>query len=208
MARISAVHEQCVVKCPYPDDLAIYAPLGCGFQTGAGTILNILKPKPYHSIAILGLGSVGFAALMAAKHLQVKQIIAVDIVAQKLDLAKQFGATHTLDASNNASLSQEIKQMTNGQGVTFAVDSTGVPKVIQEMIECLSIGGTAASIGAPPVGTNIQLDVASFFYMNKSYISVIEGDSIPKEVRLFMLVHAIFDPYRCSIRTRQRHSAS
>ncbi|KAK3312933.1 chaperonin 10-like protein [Apodospora peruviana] len=177
-ARVSAVQEHCVVRCPYPDELALYSPMGCGFQTGAGTVLNILKPKEYHSIVIFGIGSVGCAALMAAAHLQLKQIVAVDIVDRKLNIARQLGATHTLNSSGVESVAEELRRITNG-GPNFAVDSTGVPRVIEQMVGGLGFGGTAASIGAPPVGSKIQMDVASFFYANKNFLSIIEGDSYP-----------------------------
>ncbi|KAK3377220.1 chaperonin 10-like protein [Lasiosphaeria ovina] len=178
-ARLSAVHEVCVVKCPYPDDLAVYAPLGCGYQTGAGTVLNMLKPRTYDSIVIFGMGCVGSAALMAAAHLQVRQIVAVDVVERKLALARELGATDTVDsAGNTAGLAEQVRALTGG-GASFCVDTTGVPAVIEQMLDCLAHGGTAASIGAPPGGARIQVDVAAFFYQNKNWVSVIEGDSFP-----------------------------
>lgn len=182
-ARLSAVHERSVVKCPYPDDLAVYAPMGCGYQTGAGAILNILKPKPYQSVAIFGVGSVGFAALMAAASLGVKQIIAIDIVDQKLSLAKSLGATHVINPSKRqVSSAKEIKDLTGGLGVDFAIDTTGAPRVIEAMLDCIAHGGIAASIGAPPRGEKISVDVGAFFATFKSWVSVSEGDSFPPEV--------------------------
>ncbi|KAK4149091.1 chaperonin 10-like protein [Chaetomidium leptoderma] len=180
-SRISVVHEYCVIKCLYPDDLAIYSPMGCGYQTGAGTVLNVLKPKPDQTVAVFGAGSVGFAAIMAAATIPVKQIIAVDIVYQKLALAKELGATHTIDSSKiGGSIVDEIKNMTGGQGVDFAIDTTGVPSVVEKMLECLIYGGTAASVGAPPP-EKISVDVGAFFGGKKSWVSVAEGDSHPPE---------------------------
>lgn len=181
-ARFSAVNERCVVKCDYPEDLAIYAPMGCGYQTGAGTVLNILKPKPYQTIAIFGVGSVGFAALMAAAAISVKCIIAIDVVEQKLELAKELGATHTIDSSKpGLDIIKEIKEVTGGRGVDFAVDATGIPSVIEKMLDCLALGGTAASIGAPPP-VKISVDVGAFFTGAKSWVGVVEGDSYAPEV--------------------------
>lgn len=68
-SKMSVVNEKCVVKCPHPENMAIYAPIGCGIQTGAGTVLNVLKPTKEQSIVIFGLGSVGLSALMAAKYM-------------------------------------------------------------------------------------------------------------------------------------------
>lgn len=72
------------------DDLLFLAPIGCGYQTVAGTILNVLRPRHDHSIAIFGMGGVGFAALMAAKSINVANLIAVDIVDARLEMAETF----------------------------------------------------------------------------------------------------------------------
>lgn len=85
---MSVVNEKCVVKCPYPDSLDIYAPIGDGFQTGTGTVLNVLKPGKEDSVVIFGLGSVGLTCLMAAKYMGAGRIIAVDIMAEKLEMGK------------------------------------------------------------------------------------------------------------------------
>lgn len=183
-ARYSAVHENCVVKCPHPEDLAIYSPMGCGYQTGAGTILNILKPAPDQTVAVFGAGSVGFAAIMAAATVPAKQTIAVDIVDSKLALAKDLGATHIINSAKiQGTVVDEIKALTGGRGVDFAVDTTGVSSVVEQMLNCLAYGGTAASVGAPPMNSNINVDAGAFFAGKKTWISVAEGDSHPPEVR-------------------------
>ncbi|KAK4183355.1 chaperonin 10-like protein [Podospora australis] len=186
-SRISVVHELSVVKCDDLDnkDMALYAPMGCGYQTGAGTILNILKPKPYHhSLVVFGMGSVGFAAMMAAVAVGVKQIIAVDLVEGKLASAKELGATDIIQPGlPGVSVVEEIKRITDRNfGVQFAIDTTGAPKVVEEMLECLRPGGTAVSVGAPPPDSPIKVDAGAFFHMNKNWLSVIEGDSYPPEL--------------------------
>lgn len=180
-SRMSVVHEQSVVRCDYPEDMAVYAPLGCGFQTGAGTILNVLKPQKHQSVVIFGLGSVGLTAIMAAKSLGVETIIAIDIVEEKLALSKELGATHALNSLKHSDIVSTIKELT-GEGADYAVDCTGLVKVIQSVIECLAPCGTAASVGVPPVGVKIEIDPLVFLLENKRYIGVIEGDSVPKKV--------------------------
>lgn len=181
-SKMSVVNEKCVVKCPHPEKMDIYAPIGCGFQTGAGTVLNVLKPGAEDSIAIFGLGSVGLAALMAAKHIGAGQIIAVDIVKDKLDMAKELGATDVVNSKESPNVIQEIKDKTNG-GATFAVDCTGILRVIEDMIECIAPLGTAALVGVPPASAKIKLDPLTFLLENKKFIGIIEGDSNPVEVR-------------------------
>jgi Zn-dependent alcohol dehydrogenase len=179
------VHETCVVKCPYPSDMAIYSPMGCGYQTGAGTLLNVLKPRPDQTVAVFGAGSVGFAAILAAASIPIKQIIAVDIVEQKLALARELGATHTINSSTiTGSLADEVKNMTGGLGVDFAVDTTGVSAVVEQMLNCLAYSGTAASVGAPPRDDKISVGSGAFFAGKKTWVSVAEGDSHPPEVVL------------------------
>ncbi|KAK4249132.1 chaperonin 10-like protein [Corynascus novoguineensis] len=179
-SRYSVVHEHCVVKCPYPEDLALYAPMGCGYQTGAGTILNIMKPRPEQTVAVFGAGSVGFAAIMAAAALSTKQIVAIDIVGQKLALARELGATHAINTAEiSGGVVEEIRNLTGGKGVDFAIDTTGVASVVEQMLDCLAYGGTAASIGATPREAKITVDVGAFFAEKKTWIGVAEGDSHP-----------------------------
>ncbi|KAK5273678.1 hypothetical protein LTR99_007751 [Exophiala xenobiotica] len=179
-SKISVVAERSVVKCPQEEILPSFAPLGCGFQTGAGTVLNVLKPTKDDSIAVFGLGAVGLAALMAAKYLDAKQIIAVDLVPEKLNLAKEFGATATINPKDVPDVVKATKELTNG-GVDFAIDCTGVVAVIEQCIEALGPLGVAAGVGVPPVGRKIQIDPLTFLLENKRYIGVIEGDSVPSE---------------------------
>ena len=94
-ARHTLVHKSSCVKVPAGTDLALFAPMGCGMQTGAGAVLNSLAVKPGSSIAIFGVGSVGMAAVMAAAHIaKAKTIIAIDLQESRLELAKKLGATH------------------------------------------------------------------------------------------------------------------
>ncbi|KAK7190637.1 Aryl-alcohol dehydrogenase 2 [Paraphaeosphaeria sporulosa] len=179
-AKMSVVNEMCVVKCDHPDKMDIYAPIGCGFQTGAGTVLNVLKPGKDDSIVVFGLGSVGLTTLMAAKYLDVGIIIAVDIVQEKLDMGKDLGATHTVNSRELTDVVEAIKEITKG-GAAYAIDCTGIISVIEVMIECLAPLGTAAIVGVPPSGKKISLDPLSFLLENKRLIGVIEGDSDPQK---------------------------
>lgn len=183
-ARVSAVHELCVVRCPREEDLALYAPMGCGYQTGAGTVLNVLKPGAGQTVVVFGAGSVGCAAIMAAASVPVKQLIAVDVVGRKLELAKEVGATDVLDSSKCAGgVVEEIKKLTGGRGVDFAIDTTGVSAVVEQMLDCLAYGGTAASVGVPPREDKITVGAGAFFSGKKTWVAVAEGDSHPPEVR-------------------------
>ncbi|KAK1716287.1 AreB protein [Colletotrichum lupini] len=180
--KMSVVNEKSVVRCPPSavEHMGVYAPLGCGLQTGAGTVMNVVKPGKEDSIIIFGLGSVGLAALMAAHYLETGQIIAVDIVPERLVLAKELGATHTINSRECSDVVQEIKKISNG-GPAFAVECTGILKVIEDMIACIGPLGTAVQVGVPPPGAIIKLDPQEFLIGNKKYVGVIEGDAVPAE---------------------------
>ncbi|KAK1633924.1 AreB protein [Colletotrichum phormii] len=180
--KMSVVNERSVVRCPPSavEHMGVYAPLGCGLQTGAGTVMNVVKPGKEDSIIIFGLGSVGLAALMAARYLETGQIIAVDIVPERLELAKELGATHTINSRESSDIVQEIKKMSNG-GPNFAIECTGTLKVIEDMIACIGPLGLAVQVGVPPPGTAIKLDPQEFLIGNKRYVGIIEGDAVPAE---------------------------
>ncbi|KAF2480732.1 chaperonin 10-like protein [Neohortaea acidophila] len=180
-SKMSVVNEKCVVKCPNPDRMDIYAPFGCGVQTGAGTVLNVLKPTKDESLVIFGIGTVGISALMAAKHIGAGQIIAVDIVDAKLQLAKELGATAVVNSKEQPDTVAAIKALTNGKGAKYTIDCTGLLPVIQTMVDCLQPEGTAAVVGVPPPDAKISIDPLMFLLDNKKLIGVIEGDSNPSD---------------------------
>ena len=96
-ATYSTAHKNNVVKVDKDVDLAILGPLGCGIQTGSGTVMNTLRPEPGSSIAIYGGGAVGLSAVMAAKIVGLKDIIVVDLHQNRLDLAMELGVPHVLN---------------------------------------------------------------------------------------------------------------
>lgn len=164
------------VKVDPEVDLALLGPLGCGIQTGAGTVLNRLKPEFGSSIVIYGAGAVGLSAVMAAKIVGCQHIIAVDVHDSRLELAKELGATHTLNGEN-VDVVTEVKKITDG-GSHYAVETTGVPTVVKQSLNALRSLGTVAIVGITP---EMNIDVHNdLMAEGKSMIGVIEGDSIPR----------------------------
>ncbi|KAF2214516.1 hypothetical protein CERZMDRAFT_95780 [Cercospora zeae-maydis SCOH1-5] len=183
-AKVNFVQETSVVKVPddVPDEnIPFLAAMGCGYQTGAGTVMNILRPRSDESIVVFGLGTVGLTAIMGAKYLNMKQIIGVDIFDHKLPLAKELGCTHVLNSKNvpDGDIVKAIKDLTGGVGVDFAVDCTGVPKVIEAMLNMLGMRGTAATVGVPPTGAKIEIDPLVYLLGSRGYKGCREGDSNP-----------------------------
>ena len=164
--------------------LDILCSLGCGLQTGAGTILNTLKPTVGSTVVIFGVGAVGMAGIMAAKLTPAAKIIAVDVVDSKLKLAAELGATHTIN-SKEKDVSHEIKALTGGKGFNFAFDATGNVKVIQNMIDSAPPMSVVASVGASRPGDTVQIEPATWISRGVSYTGTHQGSSVPQEVGFF-----------------------
>lgn len=157
-------------------DLALLGPLGCGIQTGAGTVINHLQPKAGESIIIFGTGAVGLSAIMAAKAVGATPIIAIDIHDHRLKLAKELGATHIIN-SQQIALAPAITEIV-GKGASFAVETTGVPIVVKDAVASIKPLGKVAIVGfTGDVTFNIQNDIMA---EGKTLVGVIEGDSVPQ----------------------------
>lgn len=156
--------------------LEVLAPLGCGLLTGAGTVLNVLNVQAGESVAIFGVGSVGLAALLAAKAAGVESIIAVDLHPSRLELATELGATATILGGDNDSVVAQIKKLTD-QGTHYSIDTTGVPDVILSALQCMRARGICASVGIQ--GGDVVLD-GHALGNGKQLVSVIEGDADPR----------------------------
>lgn len=172
----AVAHARNVVKVDKTVDLALLGPLGCGIQTGAGTVLNRLRPEFGSSIVVYGCGAVGMSAIMAAKIAGCEHIIAVDVHDARLELARELGATHALNGSK-VDVVQEVKSITE-HGAHYAVETTGVPKVVKQSLNALRPLGVCAIVGVTP---EMSIDVHNdLMAEGKTMVGVIEGDSVPR----------------------------
>ena len=152
------VSENRLVALPAGIPLDVAVLFGCAVPTGAGIITNDLRPVPGSRIAIFGLGGIGMSALMAIMLYQCAQVIAVDVSAEKLALAKSFGATHVIDASATDPVA-EIKSLTQGGGVDYAVEASGQAKVIEQAFASIRRGGGVCVFASHPEhGKLISID--------------------------------------------------
>lgn len=171
-------NERNTVKVRKEAPLELLGPLGCGIQTGAGAVMNALKIGPGASFAAFGAGAVGLSAVMAARAVGAATIIAVDVVPSRLDLAKDVGATHVVDARHQDAVTA-VRAITGG-GVQFSLETTAIPAVVRQAVDALGVRGTCGIVGAAPPGTDIKIDVTEFMQMAKTLYGIIEGDSIPE----------------------------
>lgn len=167
-----------IVKVDADLPLDLIAPLGCGIQTGMGSVMNVLRPRAGTSIAVFGVGAVGLSAIIAARIVGCSTIIAVDVVPERLRVARELGATHAISgrAENPAA---EITELTQG-GAHVSLDTTGVPAAVVSSVNCLRARGVSAQVAAPPRGTMYAAEASVVVGRGISIRGVVEGDANPQ----------------------------
>jgi aryl-alcohol dehydrogenase len=177
-ATYALADERSLVKVAPDAPLDLLAPLGCGIQTGAGTVLNVLRPEIGGTLAVFGVGAVGLAAVMAAALGGPSRIVAVDVVPERLELARELGATDVVDARGDG-VAAALRDLTGGAGVDYAVEASGNVGALSAAIDALALRGTCAIVGAPAFGTTVPVDVNGLLG-GKRIIGVTEGDADPR----------------------------
>jgi len=172
-------NERFVVKVRRDAPLDLIGPFACSGQTGAGAVLNSMKPTPGDSFAVFGVGSVGLSGLMAAKVAGCDPIIAVDVHDNRLKLARELGATHTINHTGRTDAVAEIRKVVY-QGVRFSLEASGQPSVLRAAVEALMPAGTCVLLGSARSGTEVLFDMA-FLQFGRVVHGVIQGESRPRE---------------------------
>ena len=178
--------ERNVVKVAHDLPFELVAPLGCGVQTGAGAVLNRLKPEPGSTIVLFGMGAVGLSAVLAASHCRCSTIVAVDLVDSRLDLAREFGATHVV-RGDAPDLVEQIRKIATG-GFDYAVEATGRPDVMVTATQLLRKAGQVVLLG---VAGGRQIPFGADILRGITIHTSIEGDSDPE-----IMIPALIDLYR------------
>ncbi|HEX2893908.1 MAG TPA: NAD(P)-dependent alcohol dehydrogenase [Marmoricola sp.] len=181
-AHALAYADNCVVV-DKSVDLTRVAPYGCGFQTGAGTVLNVLRPGASDSLVVYGVGAVGLAALAAAKHLGTGTLVAVDPLASRREAAVRYGAigvdpTAETTASEGGVVAK-VKELTGG-GATCAIDTTAISAVVKQAQQSLRPRGTLVALGLG--AEEYTIDAIDLLQTGKVIKASIEGDSDPQEM--------------------------
>jgi aryl-alcohol dehydrogenase len=166
------------VKVRRDAPLEFLGPLGCGLQTGAGAVINVMKPEAEKSFAVFGTGSVGLAGLMAAKLAGCDPIIAVDIRANRLELARSLGATHTIDNARQDAVTK-IREITDG-GAHFTLETSALSEVFRQAVDCLLTRGTCVLVGSARRGTEVSFEMSTL-QSGRTVRGVIQGDSRPDQ---------------------------
>jgi S-(hydroxymethyl)mycothiol dehydrogenase len=162
------------VECP-PAQACL---LGCGVMTGVGAALYTAQVRRGSTVAVIGCGGVGCSVIMGAKMARAKKIIGVDIAANKLKWAKEFGATDVVDGSKVDTV-EAIKELTGGHGVDYAFEAVGRPETLLQAVWSRDLAGTAVLIGVPDAKMRMELPIQQFFGLGGALRVSWYGDCLP-----------------------------
>ena len=176
-ATMAIGHERNTIVLPERFDaipLDMIAPIGCGLMTGAGAVLNAMKVRSGLPIAVFGAGTVGMAAIMAAKIAGASPIIAVDVNDSRLELARELGATHAFNGRDDAV--GKIRELVP-QGLGYVFDTTGINKVIEDAWSLLAPKGICGIVGASDPTDNLTFNEAAFMGGGRTVMGILGGNS-------------------------------
>jgi len=164
-AEMMLVHEHALVKIREDMPMDRAALIGCGVTTGVGAVIHTADVEPGSSVAVIGCGGIGLSAINGAVIAGAARVIAVDMVPSKLELARKFGATDVVDASDGDAV-EKVKEMTGG-GVHYAFEAIGLKITAEQAFGMLRNGGTATVIGMIPPGDMVSLHGPEFLMEKK-----------------------------------------
>ena len=172
------VHERQAIPVSPSLPPAQMSLIGCGVMTGVGAALYTAEVRPGSSVAVFGCGGVGDSVIQGARLAGATTIIAVDLDAQKLEWAKGFGATHTVNASEGDPV-EAIKAITGGNGVNYSFEAVGIPQTLEQALWCRDLAGTCVLIGVPGPGPRLDIDMQQLFDLGGSLKPCWYGDCLP-----------------------------
>ena len=177
----AVVHEACAVKVPEELPIEQAALLACGFSTGAGAALWATPVQEGSSVAVIGCGGVGLAAVQGALLRGAERIVAVDVEPEKLAHAHALGATDVVDASQVDPV-EAVRELTGRRGVEFAFSAVGAPAALVQAMRMCTYAGTATLVGMPIPGARLDADLEADFFGPRITLAVTHGgDTIPQE---------------------------
>lgn len=160
------VHENALVKIDRDMPMDRAALIGCGVTTGVGAVQNTARIHAGETVAVIGCGGVGLSAVNGAYIAGASRIIAVDLSATKLNIAKEFGATDVVNP-NDGDVAKQVRALTGGEGVHHAFEAIGLKQTAEDAFRMIRPGGTATIIGMVPVGTKVELHGPEFLREKK-----------------------------------------
>lgn len=164
---------------PIPDEvpMEVAALIGCGVTTGVGGLINQPNARAGMTVAVIGAGGVGLNTIQGARLLNASKVIAVDIHDHKLEFARKFGATDTVNA-REVDAAAAVRELSNG-GVDFALDTFGGSETAQQAVDSVGKGGTAVVIGIAPIEDRAQIDLVDLVRRQKQIVGSYYGSASP-----------------------------
>jgi S-(hydroxymethyl)glutathione dehydrogenase/alcohol dehydrogenase len=177
LAEYSVVAEPMVVSIADDVSLEAAALTGCGVTTGIGAALNTARVEPGSTVAVIGCGGVGLNVIQGSRLAGASRIVALDMVASKLDLAADLGATDGVLVGQSDPV-EAVRALVPG-GVDYAFEVIGVPELVRKAFEMTRDGGTAVMVGAPPGGAQVSID-ARLLFSDRRLLGCTGGGNIPQ----------------------------
>jgi S-(hydroxymethyl)mycothiol dehydrogenase len=177
-AEKTLVHAGQCTKVDASVSPAVAGLLGCGVMAGLGAAINTGAVGRGDSVAVIGCGGVGNAAIAGARLAGATTIIGIDVDAKKLQWAERFGATHTIDSSTTDPV-EAVQEFTGGFGVDVAIDAVGRPETWQQAFYARDLAGTVVLVGVPTPDMRIEMPLLDFFGRGGSLKSSWYGDCLP-----------------------------
>lgn len=179
-AEMMLIHENACVSIRRDMPFDVAALINCSVITGYGAVAHTSGVRPGETVAVIGCGGIGLAAINAAAIAGASRIIAIDMVGSKLNLAKHFGATDVVNPADGDPVKQ-VQDLTNG-GVHHAFEAVGLKQTAEQSFKMLGRGGTANIIGMIPVGVHIELHGAEFLGEKRIQGSVMGSNRFPVDM--------------------------
>jgi len=180
MAEYATLHVDNLVRIDAAVPLDKAALIGCGVMTGVGAAVNTAKVEAGSATVVFGCGGVGLNAIQGCRISGAAIIVAVDTSDAKLEMAKQFGATHTVNPKNEENLTKTLKKLTGG-GADYAFECVGFGEVVAQAYGALGKGGKAVVVGVAPLKDMTTIRTASLTFDEKTLTGSYFGSARPRQ---------------------------
>jgi S-(hydroxymethyl)glutathione dehydrogenase / alcohol dehydrogenase len=177
-ADFAVVAEEGVIPVPEDVPFEVLATIGCAVVTGIGAVNNAAQVKAGENVVVIGAGGVGLNVIQGAKLAGCNQIVAVDLRPSALELAKQFGATETIEASSEK-VADKVRKLTDSRGVDFAFDTVGTSSSITQALDSVCKGGTVVLTGLSRIDATASIQTFPFVMQERRLIGSVYGSGCP-----------------------------
>ncbi|HSB71736.1 MAG TPA: Zn-dependent alcohol dehydrogenase [Candidatus Methylomirabilis sp.] len=178
-SEYSVIPEKALLKIPEDFPLDRAALLGCAVITGFGAVVNAAQVRPGSLVAVFGAGGVGLNVIQTAALAGAGMIVAVDLRDNKLEFARQFGATHTVNASRGNPVEQ-VRAVTGGRGVDYAFEVVGLPATMRQAFDVLARRGVAVIVGIGPTAAEVSIPVIPLAWEDRVLMGSLYGSARPR----------------------------